>query len=194
MELKGVRFGRLAVLHKAVGTKRMSWVCVCDCGNKVVKAQVDLRSGDTTSCGCLKREMLALRNTTHGLTDTPAYRKWKGMWARVRDTQRQQNACYKNIKVCKRWESFQLFLEDMGAPPKGFSLDRINNNKGYSKSNCRWVPLSEQAKNTRRLRMYKGQHISEAARAVGLDPDVVFDRINKLGWDIETALKTPKRK
>ena len=81
----------------------------------------------------------------------------------------------------------------MGEPPEGFSLDRINNLKGYSKKNCRWVPLAEQARNTRRQRLYKGVCLSEAARAAGLTPDIVFDRVNKLGWTVERALTTPKK-
>ena len=193
MELQGVRFGRLTVLKKAANTNKAFWVCVCDCGAVVTKAQIDLRSGDTKSCGCIKKELLVARNKTHGLCSTPAYKKWQGMWRRVRGTDKKQNACYVGVTVCKRWEKFENFFVDMGEPPEGFSLDRINNLKGYSKKNCRWVPLAEQARNTRRQRLYKGVCLSEAARAAGLTPDIVFDRVNKLGWTVERALTTPKK-
>lgn len=194
MELQGCRFGRLVVLKKAQNSARVSWVCLCDCGNKVVRAQVDLRSGDTKSCGCLRKELTKIKNTVHGMAKTAAYKKWKGMWARVRNAALEKNKCYANISVCKRWEKFENFFADMGEPPSAYSLDRIDNSKGYNKHNCRWVPLAEQARNTRRLRKYKGVHISAAARNVGLTPDLVFDRINKLGWSVERALATPKRK
>ena len=193
MELTGSRFGRLTVLQRATSGKRVPWSCKCDCGAVVVCAQADLRRGDTTSCGCAKRDVTVARNYRHGLTDTPTYLKWKSMRRRVQQPEAAGNACYANVTICRRWARFETFLKDMGEAPAGYSLDRINNNKGYSPSNCRWVPLSEQARNTRRLRKVGDTHVSEAARRMGLDPDVVFDRINKLGWDMQRALTTPKR-
>ena len=193
MELAGVRFGRLTVLRRSITGRRVPWVCQCDCGAVVVRAQGDLRRGDTTSCGCAKRDATVARNYKHGLTNTPTYSKWKGMRKRVRYPGAAGNACYTNVTICKRWEKFENFLADMGECPDGHSLDRINNKKGYSPSNCRWVPLEDQARNTRRLRKVGDTYVSEAARRAGLDPDLVFDRINKLGWDMQRALTTPKR-
>ena len=115
------------------------------------------------------------------------------MRRRVQHPEAAGNACYTDVKICKRWEEFENFLADMGECPAGYSLDRINNKKEYSPSNCRWVPLSEQARNTRRLRKVGNTYVSEAARRAGLDPDVVLDRVNKLGWDMRRALTTPKR-
>lgn len=193
MELHGVRFGRLLAKSKTKKGKRVAWECICDCGAEVIKAQVDLRSGDTTSCGCRKAEATAVRNTTHGGAHTAAYKKWLSMKARVRNTSRKKNNCYVGVTICKQWSKFENFLKDMGEPPKGYSLDRIDNTKGYSPTNCRWVPLAEQARNTRRIRWHKGLSISAAARVNNIDADVVFDRINKLGWDVDKALTTPTR-
>ena len=194
MELSSVRFGRLTVIRRSTDGKRLPWECLCDCGTTVVVAQAELRRGDTQSCGCLKQAAVVQRNTTHGKTYTPAYRKWRGMWARVRQADRKANRCYVDVSVCPEWERFENFYADMGEPPERYSLDRINHTKGYSKDNCRWVPLEMQARNTRRIRLHKGASISEAARTAGLSPDVVSDRINKLGWGIERALATPIRK
>lgn len=194
MDLTGTRFGRLVANTPTVKGKRKAWVCVCDCGAVVTKAQVDLRSGDTKSCGCAKRELRAAKNTTHGASNSVAYSKWRGMWARVRTAGAPKNRCYRDVGVCPAWRKFEAFLADMGEPPEGYSLDRIDNSQGYGKSNCRWVPLSQQAKHTRRLRVHNGVHLSELARQHGLLPDVVFDRINKLGWAIDKALSTPVRK
>jgi hypothetical protein len=194
MDLAGTRFGRLVARTPTMKGKRVAWVCVCDCGAIVVKAQADLRVGDTTSCGCVKRELRAAKNTTHGASNSAAYSKWRGMWARVRTANTRKNRCYSGVNVCPTWRKFEAFLSDMGEPPEGYSLDRVDNTQGYNKANCRWVPLTQQAKNTRRLRVYNGVHISELARRHGLLPDVVFDRINKLGWPIEKALTTPTRK
>lgn len=194
MELTGFRFGRLLVLRKAPSGKRVPWVCQCDCGVVVVRAQYDLRRGDTTSCGCARRDATSKKNRTHGLTGTTTYKKWQGMHKRVRHPEHTGNACYVNATVCKRWKTFVSFLADMGECPNGYSLDRKNNAKGYAPSNCRWVPLAEQGRNTSRLRSVGDTYVSEAARRAGLDPDVVFDRLNKLGWDMHRALTTPKRK
>lgn len=193
MELTGVRFGRLTVLKRSTSGRRVPWVCRCDCGEVVVRAQTDLRRGDTTSCGCAKRDATIARNYKHGLADTPTHLAWKRMRRRVKHPEDAGNACYAKVTICKRWEKFENFLTDMGEVPAGYSLDRINNSKGYSPSNCRWVPITEQARNTRRLRKVGGTYVSEAARRAGLAPDVVFDRVNKLGWDMQRALTTPKR-
>jgi hypothetical protein len=193
MELSGVRFGRLVVLRRSTSGRRVPWVCRCDCGVVVTKAQSDLRRGDTTSCGCAKRDATIARNYKHGLSDTPTHLAWKRMRRRVLHPEDRGSACYVGVTICKRWGKFENFLADMGVVPTGYSLDRIDNRKGYSPSNCRWVPLAEQARNTRRLRKVGNTYISEAARQAGLDPDIVFDRINKLGWSVQRALITPKR-
>lgn len=66
----------------------------------------------------------------------------------------------RGIKVCKRWMKFENFYADMGDPPKELSLDRMNNERGYSPSNCRWATRSEQAKNRcERQRNTEGQYI-----------------------------------
>lgn len=193
MELTGVRFGRLIAQTKTIKGARVAWECICDCGTRTITAQVDLRSGDSTSCGCHKAAVLAVRNTKHGKTNSTTYRKWQGMWSRVRHTDRLKNRAYQGVTVCEQWLDFAAFLADMGDAPLGYSLDRIDNAQGYCKTNCRWVPLAEQARNTRRLRFHNGVYISDAARRAGLCPDVVFDRINKLRWDIDRALTTPLR-
>ena len=61
---------------------------------------------------------------------------WRAMHARCKDLSKR---CYFEVSVCERWNSFEAFLEDMGERPQGYTLDRIDPNKGYSKANCRWV-------------------------------------------------------
>jgi hypothetical protein len=112
--------------------------------------------GRTKSCGCWNLEAIALRNTkihrTHGLSRTRAYQCWTNMLYRCRPDHDQRKYYYdRGICVCERWLLFLNFLEDMGEPPAGMTLDRIDNDKGYEKSNCRWATQLQQRHNQRRM-------------------------------------------
>lgn len=197
LDLQGKLFGRLTALRLDTSARSRSWVCACSCGSvKTVRSKALLR-GTTKSCGCLRADTTTEANITHGQSGTYTYKKWLSMWRRVRAPV-LKSTCYAGVTVCERWKAYTAFLEDMGPCATGESLDRIDNAKGYSRDNCRWVRLSAQAANTSRnvyVEVDGAQvHLSEAARRVGLSPDVVFDRVNKLGWGVERALATPARK
>lgn len=157
-DLTGKKFGRLSVIAP-IGKdafRRTIWKLCCSCG-KIVKVQVgDLTSGRTNSCGCLKIEKLIRRVKKHGESvdntrqGSIEYVAWKAMHQRCSKINKSKKKNYWNrgIRVCKRWSQFQNFLTDMGRrPSKNHSIDRINNNKGYFPSNCRWATLEEQSFN-----------------------------------------------
>ncbi len=92
-----------------------------------------------------------LKYLYHGLTKTPAYRTWAAMKNRTTNPKSQDWRYYggRGITLCKRWHKFKNFLEDMGERPPHLTLDRVNNNRGYSPSNCRWATKREQRLNQR---------------------------------------------
>lgn len=189
----GFLFGRLRVEKAYVENGVPMYNVVCSCGTVLQLKTKTLHSGLKQSCGCLRKDTVAAMSRTHGLSGTPTHKSWLGMRSRVRQTNRPQNKCYIGVTICPEWSEFAVFLRDMGHAPDGYSLDRIDNTQGYFKANCRWVSLSEQAVNTRRVIRVGASYMSAEARKAGLDPDLVSERVNKLGWTMERALTTPKR-
>lgn len=128
----------------------------------------------------------------------PAYYVWASMKRRCLNP---NNKSYKNyggrgIKVCERWMEYKNFLEDMGEPPRGYSLDRIDNNKGYSPDNCRWADIYTQRNNTRVNRMvtYKGKTLTTAqwAKIYSIPRKTIAYRLGR-GWDLDKVFNTPVR-
>ncbi|MHC4162547.1 MAG: helix-turn-helix domain-containing protein [Planctomycetota bacterium] len=170
LSLEGKRFGRLVVLSRAASTRqpsgavRTNWLCRCDCGKTTTASRDNLRSGDSTSCGCLRREITIRRLTTHGegsrRGSTAEYVSWKHAIDRCenRDSKDWPRYGGRGIRVCERWHSFEKFLADMGRRPSPkHSIDRINNDGHYEPGNCRWATKSEQAKNRRPLKLSRDQ-------------------------------------
>lgn len=132
----------------------------------------------------------------HGLVGHPLYKTWRGMMQRCRDPNSKAYRYYgaRGIDVCARWSDFAAFLSDMGEPPTGYMLDRIDGNRGYSPDNCRWVTRSEQMKNRSiSVRItYNGrtQNLVDWARELDLNPASLKYRL--AAWPLAQALSTPK--
>lgn len=159
IDLTNFKFGRLLVIDRA-GTDNNGhplWNCICECGNKAVVAGGSLRSGNSSSCGCLQRELAAKRMTIHGQKGTRLFAIWTSMRQRCNDPNYKDYCRYggRGILVCKEWQAFEPFYEwsltngyDPHAPRGFCTIDRINNDGDYEPSNCRWVTQTAQMRNT----------------------------------------------
>lgn len=198
----GMKFWRLTIL-KLSETRdvrnRQLFLCRCDCGKILIIRRGSIASGETRSCGCYGIERRRESVKTHGLAAHPIYFVWKGMRARCKTSDPHHARVYLNrgITVCSEWDDFKTFYDDMIHTWKpGLWIERINNDLGYSKSNCRWATQIEQVRNktNNRLLEFDGKRkpVSEWASVYGMKTMTLFSRL-RYGWSVEDSLTKPLR-
>jgi len=167
---------------------------------EVIRGSLTRKNRPSLSCGCLKIELFKKRFTTHGLSDTRVYNLWHGILNRCYNVNCKSFVDYGNrgITVAKEWMDFENFFLDMGHPPDSASIERIDNNKGYSKSNCKWATRVEQNNNTRRSSFLthangRRQTYAQWAKELNVNPRLLQKRKSR-GWSDEDTLTKPIRK
>lgn len=164
IDLAGQTFGRLSVIRQA-GFNRSGealWLCSCSCKAELAVSGNNLRSGNSQSCGCFKKEVLRAVAITHGHTLnkqwSPEYRTWAAMMARCRNPNHEKYRYYGGAgrEVYTPWHNAEVFisylLEHLGRKPVGMILGRIDNKRGYFPGNILWATLKQQGANRRKRR------------------------------------------
>ena len=198
LDITGKIFGRWKVKEfdlQRSKPKLKFWLCVCECGAEKAVASGRLLSGRSRSCGCLREEI----RTAHGKHKSKVYQTWEAMLQRCTNRNHNSYCRYggRGIAVCKSWQVFENFYKDMGERPEGASLDRIDNNLGYCKENCRWATTKEQARNKSSNVYYtvddKQYILADLCEERNLQYKKTYDALRK-GKTLETVLKDPKFK
>lgn len=196
-DLTGKTFGRLTVKSYSGNTKgECCWICMCECGTEVIIRAGGLRSGQTQSCGCLKKQRISettrKRKTTHGLSRTPLYRLWSQIKNRCYNNRHKKFHLYggRGIVMCEQWRNdpkafIDWVITNIGQKPKQQSIDRIDSNKNYEPGNIRWADALKQNNNKRTNLVVKidGQKktVTEWAVVLGVRVHLLRNRIAK-GW------------
>lgn len=199
IDLTGQRFDRLIVVSRAENSSSglVQWRCICDCGKEAIASTKKLRCGRKRSCGCLWLPAVVAAKTVHGHASGGAVstelKVWMGMRSRCNSPTNRAFSRYgaRGIRVCKRWDSFENFLADMGRRPStNHSLDRIDNNGPYSPKNCRWATAGEQCRNKSNNVRIGGDVLTDVAAACGVGVATIRYRI-KSGWPKDKWLVPP---
>jgi len=155
-DLTGLRYGRLEVIRRAPNNKqnKVMWLCKCDCGRTKEIIGSRLYTGKTNSCGCLTVEKTIQRSTKHGMSHSRLDIIYQNMVSRCTNPRNKDFKYYgaRGIKICDEWlndrTTFYTWANANGYK-NNLTIDRINNDKGYEPSNCRWVDMKTQAHNRR---------------------------------------------
>lgn len=197
--LVGRKFGRLTIMSASgfKGRFRVA-LCRCDCGN-IGKYEVQkLKSGNTGSCGCLKKEHNRAYFTTHGCTKTPLHRVWLSIRDRCLNKNCKVYPSYggRGVTICNEWENFEAFQAWAISQSyrKGLTVERVDNNAGYSPENCILATRATQNNNKRNnvVIEYRGEKLNLAqwAKKLGVNRETIKWRV-KAGWSTERIFTTP---
>lgn len=172
IDLIGDKYGRLTVVEfDRLQNRKTYWKCTCDCGLTVIATGNNLRSGNTKSCGCLRKDTAketGFNNSVHGESHgnrTRLYTIWCGMRQRCTNPNRDAYKLYggKGVTICEEWDDYKAFKSwaKMNGYSDNLCIDRINPDEGYYPENCRWITASENTaranKNHKSRKLIRGE-------------------------------------
>lgn len=196
----GDRFNSLIATEPCLKS-RDKIIFKCDCGKQKEILGQNVKLGNSTSCGCIQKARVIEASRTHGQRKSKIYSIHHDIVNRCTNP---KDLSYKNyggrgIEVCERWKVFENFYEDMGDVPNGMQIDRIDNELGYSKSNCRWISPRDNSNNRRSNHVIDIDGEAKTVSYWAEDPRVsvaystILTRLNR-GWSNKEALFTPPLK
>lgn len=201
-EYIGAKFGNLEVIgedpnYAGKTYNSNHWLLRCDCGNIISEYPSRILSGHKKSCGCRKAKVMI----RHGCYDDPFYHVWWSMMQRCTNPMHHNYSRYggRGICVCDSWQHVENFIawahNTYNSDVHQKTLDRIDNDKGYDPSNCRWSTPKQQSNNRRNTTMCTlngiSKPLSEWCDEYNMPISVVGSRIRVMKWDVQKALTTP---
>lgn len=189
IDLTGSTVGYWTVLRRGENSGTATrWVCRCICGTEKLVRAGHLATGASTNCGCIKPPKK--HGQAAGKKFSKKYRTWRSMMARCTNPNHKNADIYHGL-MCQDWLEFASFDKDVPDPPsEEYTIDRIENEKGYEPGNVRWVLMAEQHRNQRNCRWIefngKCQLLTEWAKELGISDSTLHARIKK--WGINKAL------
>jgi hypothetical protein len=191
----GLKYNLLTIISIVPNTNKKSResrvLCLCDCGKTKIIRFNHIKNNKIRSCGCYGKTS----HITHHMSYSSTYATWHGMKRRCYNNKSNSYSGYggRGITVCDRWKnSFDNFLKDMGERPEALTIDRIDNDKGYSKENCRWATIEQQSRNTRRNKFFtidgETKCLSDWCQIYDMPRDTIHRRVFDNGEDILSAL------
>lgn len=197
LQLKGKVFTYLTVIEEAGSRKtRLFWRCLCKCGKEVITDGTSIVTGHTKSCGCYSTELA----TTHKLSRSRIYKIWNSMTQRCENPNDTNYHNYggRGIRVNPAWLLFQNFYNDMKEGYEShLTIERINNNLGYNKENCKWATWAEQSTNKRNSVFIASPwgllHLNEVSEKSGIKRGTLSSRILR-NWPLDKIFKTVQKR
>ena len=184
------KYNRLTIIKEVVKKwKSRRFQCKCICWNIKEVSLWHLRWWHTKSCWCLR--ITNPNSKTHWMSNTSIYNIYINIIQRCdnENSTFYQRYWWRWITYTKKWETFEWFYEDMGTRPKWKTIDRKDNNKWYSKDNCRWATMKEQQRNKNNNRLYKWKCISQWCEELWLSSSLVRQRVDRDWFSYEKALE-----
>lgn len=212
-DITGLTINEWTVLKEAGRNKSggAMFLCRCSCGKEKIVEGRSIRSGTSTNCGHKRKEVRNERAiaavTKHGGKKERLYSVWTGMKERCNNPNSKFYFRYggRGIKICDEWnDSYATFREwalkngyDPSLKKGECTIERIDNDKGYSPDNCIWASSKVQCNNRSSnhiLELNGVSHtISEWSNITGIRKDTLRRRVCVYGWNVERALQTPVR-